>query len=104
MAVSISLSHLDGFPAPVSVFLVFGEPPEDKVGLERLRPEDVVPLVGLEGPGLHGVGEAEGLGAKLGLCPVVGLVAGVGDAFGDAHPPVRVGVFLGGSCQPVHTT
>ena len=40
--------------------------------------------------------------AQLGVGAVVGLVAGVGDALGDAHPAVGVGVALLVRGQAVH--
>ena len=59
------IAHLRGVPGPVPVLLVLGESPEVEVGLDRLRPQDVVPLRRLDRPRLHRVREPERLGAEL---------------------------------------
>ena len=60
------------------------------------------PFVLFECPRLDAVTEAHGLGAELGVCAVVALVTGVGDAARQLQPPRAVAVRLLVRGEPVH--
>lgn len=50
--------YLYGFPAPLPVFRVVRRPPQDEVGLESFRPENVVALSTFHRASLNGIGES----------------------------------------------
>lgn len=57
--------YLYCFPAPLSVLGVMGEPPHVPVGLDDLRPQDVVLLILPNSHRLQAAVELEGLWAEL---------------------------------------
>lgn len=57
--------YLCCLPAPLPVFGIVGEPPHVPVGLDDLRPQDVVLLVLPHGHRLQAAVELEGLRAEL---------------------------------------
>lgn len=62
---SCSGSHLCRLPAPLPVLGIVGEPPHVPVGLDDLRPQDVVLLILPHGHRLQAAVELEGLRAQL---------------------------------------
>lgn len=61
-------SHLRRLPAPLPVLGIMGEPPHVPVGLDDLRPQDVILLVLPDGHRLQAAVELEGLRAQLQHC------------------------------------